>query len=148
MDEIKDINSQFEGVKVGMRHTKDGHLLTLAIHPNDTPEDIMRDPVGQRYMVVLVRVNDEGEPVASKTTEEGMKAIRIAATLCSDENFQQWLIQIDAIDARDEDQASAWLRQELGVTSRKDLKHNSIARQKLYSLRDEFLIALRSGKLS
>ena len=47
---------QFESVKAGLRQSKEGYMLTLSVHPDDLPDDLMRDFVGSRYMVVMVRV--------------------------------------------------------------------------------------------
>lgn len=148
MEDIRDVHTQFEGVKIAMTQDKNGHVLKLAIHPNDTPESIMRDPVGTRYMVVLVRLGEEGQPVASPQDEEGRKAVKLAGTLCGDEKFQQWLAYSGDIDDMTEDNASAWMRKYLNVTSRKELKTNREARSKLAALRDEFVIAMKSGVLS
>ena len=54
---------QFEGMKTALRQTKDGYSLTLAVHPDDLPDDLMRDFVGSRYMVVMVRVGDNEQPM-------------------------------------------------------------------------------------
>ena len=35
--------SQFEAKKVALKQTKDGHVLTLAIHPDESPDEILRD---------------------------------------------------------------------------------------------------------
>ena len=45
---------QFEGIKVGIKQSKDGYMLTLAVHPDDLPIDLVRDFVGSRYVVVMV----------------------------------------------------------------------------------------------
>ena len=47
---------QFEGIKTSLRQTKDGYSLTLSVHPDDLPDDLMRDFVGSRYMVVMVQI--------------------------------------------------------------------------------------------
>lgn len=147
MAEVREAHTQFEAVKVAMTQDRNGHVLKMSIHPNDTPESIMRDPVGTRYMVVLVRTDDEGKPVASPIDEEGRKAVALAGTLCSDNNFQQWLMMTGDIEDATENAASVWLRRYLNVTSRKELKFDAVARSKLYGLRDEFTAGLRSGVL-
>lgn len=147
MSEIRDIHTQVEAVKIAMTQDKNGHILKLAIHPSDTPESIMRDPVGTRYMVVLVRMDDEGRPVASEQDEEGAKAVKLAGTLCGDDKFQQWLGMSGEIADMTEQAASQWMRQYLGVTSRAELKTNRQARDKLRGLRDEFVSAIKSGVL-
>jgi hypothetical protein len=145
--DYEELSSKFEAVKVSMNQDKNGHMLKLAVHPNDTPEDIMRDPVGTRYLVVLVRMNDEGEAVPSPSMEEGKKAIRLAGTLCSDDNFQQYLVHVEEADEMSEMAATVALRRMLNITSRKELMHNKEARAKLLGIRDEFANALRQGKL-
>lgn len=143
MEDIRDIHTQFEGVKVAMTQDKNGHILKLAIHPNDTPESIMRDPVGTRYMVVLVRLDDQGKPVAAPIDEEGKKAVMISGALCSDPNFQEWLVESGLADDMSEVAASTWLRKRLGITSRKELKTDKLARDRLTDVRSEFITWLR-----
>ena len=47
--------SQFEAVKVAIKQDKTGYVLTLSIHPDEIPEEVMRDFVGARYQVVALR---------------------------------------------------------------------------------------------
>lgn len=141
--DIASMSSKFECVKIAMTQDKNGHILKLAIHPNDTPEDIMRDMVGMRYMAVLVRISDEGQPVPSVTSEEGTRAVRLAGTLCSDEKFQQWMVRNNEADEMTETSVAAGLRRLLDITSRKELKTNSKARSRLLAIRDEFADDLR-----
>lgn len=35
--------SHFEGVKVALKQDRTGYVLTLSIHPDDLPEEILRD---------------------------------------------------------------------------------------------------------
>ena len=53
---------QFEAVKVALKQDKTGYMLTLNIHPDEIPEGLMRDFVGARYQVVMVRLNGEEKP--------------------------------------------------------------------------------------
>lgn len=145
--DFAEISTKFECVKLGMRHTKDGHVISFAINPHDTPADLMADPLGQRYMIVAVRLNGNDEPVASEQDEEGKKAIRLAGALCSDDKFQEWLVMNQSIDDMSEEAASVFMRQHLGVKSRKELRFNAEARRRLAGLRDEFMAAIRSGSL-
>lgn len=143
--EIAKLSSRFEAVKIAMTQDKNGHILKLAIHPNDTPEDIMRDLVGTRYMIVAVRMNDEGQPVQSESTRVGEHAVKLAATLCGDQRFQTWLAVNQLTDGASESAAVDFMRAHLGVKSRAELKTNSTARDKLMQIRDEFAIHLRRG---
>lgn len=139
--------SQFEAVKIAMTQDKNGHVLRLSVHPNDTPEDIMRDPVGQRYMVVIARVNDEGEPVAPPQDELGKKAVQMAAVLANDPMFQQWLVISGYAEEADDDHAAAAMRKMLGIVSRSELKTNKEARDRLFDIRSSFEQAIRSGEM-
>ena len=55
--------SQFEARKIALKQTKEGHVLNLAIHPDEIPDEILRDFVGARYMVVMVRLADAEVPM-------------------------------------------------------------------------------------
>jgi len=54
---------QFEAVKTALRQSKEGYVLSLAVHPDDLPGDLMRDFVGSRYVVVMVRLGDDEHTV-------------------------------------------------------------------------------------
>jgi len=43
---------QFEAIKTGLKQSKDGYMLSLAVHPDELPDDLVRDFVGARYMVL------------------------------------------------------------------------------------------------
>lgn len=143
-EDIRDIASNFEAVKIAMTQDKNGHVLKLSIHPNDTPEDIMRDPVGTRYQVAVVRVNDHGEPVASPAAEEGIRAVKLAGTLCTDPDFQMWMSQQGYASEPTEQAATEGLRIYLGVVSRRELRTDPDARAALARLRDAFVASYRS----
>jgi len=44
---------QFEAIKVALKQDKTGYVLTLCMHPDEIPEDLLRDFVGSRYQVVM-----------------------------------------------------------------------------------------------
>jgi hypothetical protein len=136
----------FEAVKIAMTQTKEGHVLRLAIHPNDTPEDVMRFPVGTRFQVALVALNEQGSPVAGPVTEEGNKAIRLAHVLCKDENFQKWAVREGMANLAAESAVSDGLREVLGIHSRSALKTNSEAREQLYGIAAEFRATFGKGE--
>jgi hypothetical protein len=144
---FEEISSKVEVVKIAMTQDKNGYVLKLALNPADAPEDLLRDMVGQRYLAVFVRVNEQDEPVASMEQEEGKKAVALAGTLCADENFQRYLMSENEIDDMTESAASTWLRRYLDIASRKELRIDRSAREKLYGLRTEFVAYLRNGGL-
>jgi len=73
--------SQFEGVKVAIKQDKTGYVLTLSIHPDDIPNEILRDFVGSRYQVVMVRLNGEERPM-NREHEHTRDIIQLAVLLC------------------------------------------------------------------
>ena len=61
-EENKVPNISFEAVKTSMMQDKNGTNIKLTIHPNDVPQDLHKDWVGSRYMVVMVKLNEDGTP--------------------------------------------------------------------------------------
>jgi len=148
---MRDKTLSFEAVKISMTQDKNGHILKLSVHPSDMPEEVMRDWVGQRYMIALVRLNDQDEPMSNnpapeKKTDypaEDILAVKLAGTLCSNIDFQGWLCVEGMADGISEEDAARAVRKYCGIASRKELKNNKEARKKLHSLRDEFAASLR-----
>lgn len=127
--------SQFEGKKVALKQTKDGHVLTLAIHPDEIPEEILRDFVGARYMVVMVRINDEERPMERQPVD---KHISIAGMLCRDPEFWDFLNEQELVFERNEKAVTEWLKSYLNIESRKDLRNNTEAKDALDKILREF----------
>ena len=141
MENVREAALTFEAIKIAMSQSKDGHILKLAIHPQDMPEDVFRQPVGTRYQVALVELSDENAPVIPKTVDEGNRAVKLAAMLCKDENFQNWIMNQDEIrypTESTEDMAARWLREQLDITSRAELKTNAEARKAFEEIVDTF----------
>lgn len=128
----------FEALKVSLRQNKDGYILTLNIHPDDIPEDLLRDFVGAHYQVVMVRLNGDNQPLDRQQEYAGDRAIRIAGLLCRNEEFWKYLVEHNEILEEDEDQATEWLRIELGIKSRSELKTNQDARARLETIHAGF----------
>jgi hypothetical protein len=76
---------QFEARKVALKQDRTGFVLTLAIHPDECPEEILRDFVGARYGCALVRIQDDesATPYSNRVQKAGM--------LCKEPNFQDFL---------------------------------------------------------
>jgi len=128
---------QFEGVKVALKQDKTGYVLTLCMHPDEIPEELLRDFVGARYQVVMVRLSGDETPMDRKEFD-GTKSIRVAGLLCRDHNFWEWLHEDTQIIEATEKEATDWLRDYLGVTSRSELKDNPPARERLEKLHKDF----------
>ena len=66
---------QFETVKVALKQDATGFVLTLKIHPDEIPEELMRDFVGARYMIAMVRLNDDEQPVRYKSRASRLRPL-------------------------------------------------------------------------
>ena len=131
---------QFEGIKTALRQTKDGYSLTLAVHPDDLPDDLMRDFVGSRYMVVMVRIGDNEMPVNRELEFPGDHAVKMAGMLCRDSVFWDWLANKEFALINNEKECAKWLANYLGIQSRAELKEKSDVREQFNKLRKEFEI--------
>ena len=87
---------QFEARKVALKQDRTGFVLTLAIHPDETPEELLRDFVGARYACVMVRLQDD----ESATVYDNR--VQKAGMLCRNPDFQDFLMCDNETDAADE----------------------------------------------
>ena len=129
---------QFEGVKVALKQDKTGYVLTLSMHPDEIPEELLRDFVGARYQVVMVRLDGHEEPMDRQNEFEGDRAIRIAGLLCRDPKFWDYLYEDNQILEAKEKEATDWLRDYLNIPSRSELKTNPQARILLDKIHKEY----------
>jgi hypothetical protein len=136
--------SQFEAVKVAMKQDKTGYILTLSIHPDEVPDEILRDFVGARYQVVMVRMNGEEKPM-NRDHDLPRDVVQLAGILCNDPRFHDWLVAIGFVSEANTKLATDWLRSELGVISRTELKTNAEAAQLLLNINEEFKAWKRNG---
>ena len=138
---------QCEVVKIAMSQDKNGHILKLSIHPNELPKDLVLDPLGSRYVMVLARLNDQDEVVQPKEKTDGDKAVDIAGLLCRNERFISWLFDNGYSNSRDEHGAIAAIRDICGIKSRAEFRTDEDARQRFFELKAEFEVALKKGEV-
>ena len=115
--------SQFEAKKIALKQTKDGHVLTLAIHPDESPDDILRDFVGARYMVVMVRLGDDEKPL-NRDEYVGSQMVKLAGMLCRDGLFWEYLYEKGLLLETNEESCVEWMKSYLNIHSRSELKTN------------------------
>lgn len=127
---------QFEGVKTSLKQTKDGYSLTLAVHPDDLPEDLMRDFVGARYMVVMVRLGDNEMPV--ERDKKSDPSVAVAGMLCRNPVFWEFIDAYSQDQVKTERECAEWLTMALGIESRAELKTNEEAKKALANLKHQF----------
>lgn len=129
---------QFEGIKTAFRQSKEGYNLTLAIHPDDVPAELMKDFVGSRYMVVMVRLDEQDQPMNRDAEFPGDAAVKTAGIVCRDPEFWDWLFQKQMIFEKNEKACTEFLYGYLGIESRKELKTDSSARDLFVQLKRTF----------
>ena len=130
--------NNFEAVKVAMTQNRNGFILTMAVHPDELCEDIIRDFVGARYQVVMVRLNGQEEPM-NRDHEYARDIVRSAGMLCRDPLFQKFLVEAGQTFIEGEQAAREWMLEEFHITSRSELKNNPEAARQYMSVQQEYL---------
>jgi len=128
--------SQFECVKLSMNQNRTGYVLALAVHPDEVPEEILRDFVGSRYQVVMVRLNDNQLPLNRNIFKDPIKT---AGILCKDPLFHKFLLEGGYILDPTEEAAVNWLRETLQILSRSELKDNKDAATQLFAIHEDYI---------
>ena len=129
--------SQFEGKKIALKQTKDGYAMTIAIHPDDVPDELLRDFVGARYMVVMVRLADNEEPL-NREEYAGSKHVKVAGMVCRDPEFWKFMEYEGLVFEMKEDAIAEGLCLYCDITSRSELKTNVKAQGNFTKLMEEF----------
>jgi hypothetical protein len=127
---------QFEALKVALKQDKTGYVLTLCMHPDDIPTDLLRDFVGARYGCALVRIGDDEMPV------NYVNRVQKAGMLCKDKDFQFWVFDKFGMNDTTEQSAINFLYDTCGIRSRTELSTNLSAQQKF----DELVKAYDNSK--
>lgn len=141
----------FEAVQIAAQKTKDGFILKLAIHPSEVPESIMRDYVGSRYTVAMVKMDDDQTPIMPQEKRKQDKVVTTAVMLCQNEKFWEYMNEISSempqgeqqpdwvlASVHDEDTAKEWICSYCEISSRSELKDNHNAREKFLGLVGDF----------
>ena len=150
MTNVKDVAYQFEAVQVALRKDKNGYNLHLCVHPDDIPVGLLRDYVGSRYGVAMVRINDQEEVDIKPTELEGQRLVKSAIMSCKEPEF--WEVLMDEIgesnhflsessyylftdNIDNEKNCIQALKGFLNIESRKELATNEVAQAKFKNLR-------------
>jgi hypothetical protein len=155
-DTIRGSALSFEGVKVSMSQDKNGIILRLNVHPNDCPKELHTDWVGTRYMIAMVRLNDDDTP-DDRGYVEIQKLIASAGLLCRNEEFYEYIFDLSRANSMD----YAWhtnvpsemesvcieaLKDVCGIKSRTEFRDNETARKKFEALRNDFMVWKKGWK--
>jgi hypothetical protein len=115
---------QFEAVKVALKQDRTGFVLTLNIHPDEIPEELLRDFVGARYGVAMVRIQDD------ETATPYDNRVKHAGMLCRTREFQVWLCEHGHAVHKNEQEAIEAVYTVCGIASRTELNGNEAAKDK------------------
>ena len=155
-DTIRGSALSFEAVKVSMSQDKNGIILRLNVHPNDCPKELHTDWVGTRYMIAMVRLNDDDTP-DDRGYVEIQKLIASAGLLCRNDEFYEYIFDLSRANSMD----YAWhtnvpsemesvcieaLKNICGIKSRTEFRYNETARKKFEALRNDFMVWKKGWK--
>ncbi len=132
---------KFEAVKVKLLQNKEGIMLSLVIHPNEVPQDLVRDWVGSRYMVAMAKLDDDDQPVIPKSVDEGKKARTSAVMLCKDEKFWTFVgMKVPSMaPVWNEEECAEGLKVILEIDSRSVIAKDKDVCRRFIELRNEFV---------
>jgi len=122
---------QFEALKVALKQDATGYVLTVKIHPDEIPEELLRDFVGARYMVAMARLNDD------ETPHPVTNRVKIAGMLCRDKLFQKWCSETFDTEETEAD-ATRVIYDVCAIASRTELNGKSEAKEAFDKLTKEF----------
>ncbi len=148
MDNIRDAAMNFEAVKVSMSQDRNGIILRLNVHPNDCPPELHTDWVGTRYVVAMVRLNDQDEPETREEHQHIERLIASAGLLCRNPEFGKYMNDVGYINESDpvklEGAVTKAVREHCNIQSRSEFRDSPEARKKFEQLREDFKVWKKS----
>jgi hypothetical protein len=127
---------QFEARKVALKQDRTGFVLTLSLHPDEIPSELLRDFVGARYACALVRIQDDESATVYNNR------VKTAGMICRDPLFQQFMSEKYRLDLVDENETATMLCDKCGIESRSQLNGDSVAQ----SIFDEIVTIFEQWK--
>ena len=123
---------QFEAVKIALKQDKTGFVLTLNIHPDEIPNELMRDFVGARYGVAMVRIQD------NESATHYDNRVKKAGILGRSKRFHLWLRKENGLTIDGEDDAVEAIYRICHIQSRTELNGNKQAQDKFDELVNDY----------
>lgn len=126
----------------------------------DIPANLITAPMGTRYVMALVQIGDDEEPVTPATETEGvapvakerrerrsMKFAQRAGMLINDPVFWQWMTETRNYGPVPDAKTADWLLKcEVEVESKRDLDTNPDAAERYANLESRFLSYKANGE--
>ena len=122
---------QFEARKIALKQDRTGFILTLSLHPDEIPDELLRDFVGARYACAFVRIQDDESPTPYNNR------VQKAGMLCRDEKFQSFMSERVGLTL-DEFKTATAMCHHCGIESRSELNGNKIAQALFDDLLSEY----------
>jgi hypothetical protein len=123
---------QFEGVKIALKQDRTGYVLTLTVHPDEIPDELLRDFVGTRYGIAMVRIESD------ETARVYDNRVKTAGKLCRSKDFQEWVGVQLGLNIVLEETAINYLYSRCGIASRTELNGNTEAQKKFDEMLEEY----------
>jgi hypothetical protein len=123
---------QFEARKVALKQDRTGYVLTLSLHPDEIPEELLRDFVGTRYGCALVRIKDD------ETATVYNNRVKQAGMLCRTPSFHRYVESRFKLEDADEDVSASVVCSICGIDSRSELNGNTTAQSLFDELTKEY----------
>lgn len=123
---------QFEGVKIALKQDRTGYVLTLTVHPDEIPDELLRDFVGTRYGIAMVRIESD------ETARVYDNRVKTAGKLCRSKDFQGWVGVQLGLNIVLEETAINYLYSRCGIESRTELNGNTEAQKKFDEMLEEY----------
>ena len=89
-------------------------------------------------MIVMVRLDENEQPMNRDNEYPGDAAVKLSGMLCREPMFWQWLAEKEMLFEESEAACTEFLYSYLGIESRKELKTNVEARELFNQLRKTF----------
>lgn len=165
MKTISELAIHCEAKKHAYRQTQDGVVVSFVLHPQEVPEGLALAPLGARYVLALVELNDDETPkeaskpsalrpqpvsdeprAGAKRDWRDLPPSQQAGIRCEEAAFGVFLkdAKTDDFDEAAEDAAEA-VRLICGVSSRSELNTNQKARVIWHQLNDQYEAWMRVG---
>ena len=63
-----------DAIKISYRQSKDGFVVSFAIHPQDMPADLANADIGSQWQIRLVGLDEDGNPKGGDVPDDGSRA--------------------------------------------------------------------------
>ena len=151
-DDFQMDQCSFEAIKISMNQTDDGLVLKMAVHPDDAPEKLMESFNGSRYMVAMVKINDDETPELDFLDNEIKRLKSSCGALCRNRKFQEYILKDGFAPSLleinlNEENTVCILKKKLNIKSRAEFSTNEQARNQFIQIREDFQAWLKYRSL-